>query len=104
MWYMLPAIQQAPGSWPHQQMQAPWHDRGLFMGLHWLWWLFWILTVVLVIWGFWRAFSDRRTTRETTRHVEAAEEALRARFARGEIGEEEYARKLHVLRDTAVPH
>lgn len=80
--------------------QMPWHDGGLFMGMHWLWWSVWILTFVFLIWGLIRLFGDRSATHDRVQREEAAEEALRRRFADGEIDEEEYARRLRVLRET----
>ena len=82
------------------QMSGSWHDRGLFMGLHWVWWLFWVLTLFVVIWALWRAFADRRVGHLQAEKFEAAEAALHARFDRGEIGEEEFVRLMKVLRQT----
>ena len=44
----------------------------------------------------------RASARRTVRGEEAAEAALRARFARGEINEGEYVHKLQVLRETTI--
>lgn len=82
------------------QMQMPWHDGGLFMGMHWLWWSIWILTFVVLIWGMVRFFGDRSATHERLDREAVAEEALRRRFAEGEIDEEEFARRLRILRET----
>ncbi len=85
-----------------QTMPMPWHNGGLFMGMHWLWWLFWLVTLAVLIGAFWRLFADRSSYHRTVEEEEAAEEVLRARFARGEIDEEEYARRLRVLRETTL--
>lgn len=77
-------------------LQAPWmwHDGG-HMSMHWGWWIFLLALLVLLGWvavvgasGSGRAPSQR----------ESAEEALRRRFAEGEIGEEEFQRRLDALR------
>ena len=84
------------------QTGQSWHDGGLFMGMHWLWWGFWLVTIVLLFWGMARVLKDRSTMHQQVAAKQAAEEALRARFAQGEIGEEELARGLEVLRKTTV--
>lgn len=81
------------------QMRS-WHDGGLFMGMHWFWWFVWIGIILVVAWGLVRLFADRSRTHERVEREEVAEEELRGRFARGEIDEEEYERRLKVLRDT----
>lgn len=83
------------------QMQS-WHEGGLFMGMHWAWWLFWTFTLLVIAWAFVRLVSDRSETHKHVGRKEAAEEALRRRFAAGEIDEDEYARRMKVLRD-ALP-
>lgn len=80
--------------------QMPWHDGGLFMGMHWLWWSIWILTFALLLWGLVRLVGDRSRTHDRVEREAEAEEALRRRFAEGEIDEEEYARRLKILRET----
>jgi len=88
---------------PQMLMQhMAWHNGGLFMGMHWLWWAFWLVLFVLLIVAFWRLFADRSETRTQVVREEAAEEALRRRFARGEIDEDEYARRLRILRETTI--
>lgn len=82
------------------QMSPSWHDGGLFMGMHWGWWTFWVLTLALLGWGLVRVASDRTPPRPRERRAEDAEEELRARYARGELDEDEYLRKLEVLRET----
>lgn len=84
------------------QMPMSWHDRGMFMGMHWIWWSFWLLTIAFLSWALWRAVADRSQTRRQTERQEAAEEALRKKYAVGEISEEEYARRMRILRDTAT--
>jgi len=89
---------------PHQmQMQGmPWHDSGLFMGMHWVWWSFWIVVLSVLLLAFWRLYADRRQTHDTVAREERAEEALRHRYAEGEIDDDEYARRLKVLRETML--
>lgn len=77
-----------------------WHDGGLFMGMHWVWWFVWIGTALLLGWGLFRGLTDRRRARRRIGMTEAAEEALRRRFADGEIDEEEFAHRMKVLHDT----
>ena len=75
-------------------------DSGLLMGMHWAWWIFVVGTLLVLIGAFWIAFAERGTTprKEVTR--EAADEALRERFARGEISEEKFVETLRVLRES----
>jgi putative membrane protein len=85
------------------QMPSGWHHGGLFMGLHWLWWIFWILVVLVIGWAFWRLVRDERTRdREETRR-EDAEEVLRRRFSAGEIDEDEFLHRMHLLRESRPP-
>ncbi len=46
----------------HQtQMQGmPWHNGGLFMGMHWIWWSFWIVVLAALLLAFWRLYADSR--------------------------------------------
>jgi len=83
------------------QMQS-WHDRGLYMGMHWLWWIFWIFAALILAWGLASLVSDRAETRRGADRSRAAEEELRTRYARGEIDEDEFIHRMNVLRDTAV--
>lgn len=81
------------------QMQS-WHNGGMFIGMHWLWWLFWIFTLVILGWALVRLGADRSASHRQALREEAAEETLRRRYAAGEIDEEEYARRMKVLRET----
>lgn len=85
-----------------QMPGTSWHEGGLFMGMHWLWWAFWVVLLALLLTAFWRLLADRSETRRSLGEEERAEEALRRRFAKGEIDEEEYARRLKVLRETLL--
>ena len=76
-----------------------WHDGGMFVGMHWLWWLFWMGTLVVIGWAFVRLGADRSESRRSVLRKEAAEETLKRRFAAGEIDEEEYTRRMKVLRE-----
>lgn len=84
------------------QMRTSWHEGGMFIGMHWIWWLLWILTIGLLLWGFWRMFADRREAHRRTERTEAAEEALRRRFAEGEIDEDEFVRRMRMLRENTL--
>lgn len=84
------------------QMNMPWHNGGLFMGMHWIWWSFWIVVLVVLAVAFWRLMADRSETHRAVGEEERAEEALRHRFASGEIDEDEYAKRLKVLRETML--
>jgi len=79
-----------------------WHNGGLFMGMHWLWWGFWLVLLAVLFTAFWRLSADRSETRRAVTEEERAEAVLRERYARGEIDEEEYARKLKVLRESML--
>ncbi len=82
------------------QMPNSWHEGGLFMGMHWAWWIFVVGTLVMLIWAFWIAFGERGATHGKAATREPAEEALRERFAQGEISEEQFADTLRVLRES----
>lgn len=78
----------------------PWHRQGLFMGVHWAWWLLWLATIAVLIWVFWRMAAERRDAHTRAREIVHAEEILRARFARGEIGEAELVDGMRALRNS----
>ena len=80
------------------QMADSGHEGGLFMGMHSIWWIFVVGTLVLLIWALWIGFAERGATHRTRMRREAAEEALRERFARGEISEERFVEILRVMR------
>ena len=72
------------------------HDSGLFTAM-----LIVVTGIVLMlIWAFWMAFAERGATHREGATRENAEEALRQRFARGEISEEQFAETLRVLRES----
>ena len=85
------------------QRATAWHDGGMLMGMHWAWWLFWVLTVLFLLWGFRLLLRDRSATRRRLEREEAAERILRAAYAKGEISEDEFDRRLRVLRETHQP-
>ncbi len=70
-----------------------WFFPGLFFIPFFL--IFWVLVVAL-LWGIWRRGGSRRWYRGGD--GKPAEELLADRFARGEIDEEEYNKRLEVLR------
>ncbi len=80
----------------------PWHNDGLFMGMHWIWWLIVLATFFSMAWALVRVSSDRAKTQRRLGDQEVAEEALRRRFALGELDEEEFARRLKILRETTL--
>jgi uncharacterized membrane protein len=77
---------------------TPWHRQGLFAGMHWAWWLLWLATIAVLIWAFWRLAAERREAHARCREIVDAEEILRGRFARGEIGEAELVDGMRALR------
>lgn len=73
------------------------HD-GFMFGMGWFW-VVGLLLVLAVIWVLVWA-SSRRGSRDPSEPRERSpEEVLRDRFARGEIGEDEYRSRLRALRD-----
>lgn len=83
-----------------QQSVASWHSQGLYLGMHWAWWLFWITTIVVVVYAFWRLYADRAEARREEACLLQAEEGLRFRYAQGEIGEEEFFRRVAALQES----
>ena len=69
---------------------SPWHSQAMFMGVHWLWWSFAVFTCVALVWALWRSLSDTHGTRRAAAVQLSAEDALRERFAKGEVDEDEY--------------
>lgn len=74
-----------------------WHLQGLFMSMHWGWWAVIIATGLLMLWAFWRLFSDRREVRREIARIRATEQALRERYARGEIDPDQLIQGLRAL-------
>jgi uncharacterized membrane protein len=58
----------------------------------WLWMLIWVAALLFMVWLVVRGTTDRPP-------MEDASAILRARFARGEISQEEFERALGALRD-----
>ena len=56
--------------------------------------------VLMLVWAFWIAFAERGATHRQEATGESAAEALRQRFAQGEISDEEFAETLRVLRES----
>ena len=63
------------------------------MGFMWLWWIFGIALIVAIVWAIAQA-----TSRGDNNGSPSAEEILKRRYARGEIDENEYRRRLEDLR------
>lgn len=64
------------------------------MGWMGLWWLFGLLLLVLVVWAVARAAGAP----VSGRGEESPEAILKRRYARGELDEQEYERRLNNLR------
>ncbi len=71
-----------------------WFFPGLFFMFFFV--FFWLL-IILVFWGNWRRWGRHRGHRHW-QGGKTAEELLADRFARGEIEEDEYNKRLEVLR------
>ncbi|MBL0765932.1 MULTISPECIES: SHOCT domain-containing protein [Cytophagales] len=63
-----------------------------FGGMHWIWWILWL---ILLCWIFLIPYP----TPGQNRRKDKAMEALRERYARGEISDEEFEQKKKVLQD-----
>jgi putative membrane protein len=57
-------------------------------------WIFWVFVIVLIVW----AVRESATSRSRDEFSVSGEEILKRRYARGEVGKEEYERKLEDLR------
>jgi putative membrane protein len=58
-------------------------------------WIFWIVLIVLIVWVVQRASISNRPPDQSP---VSAEEILKRRYAQGEIGKDEYERRLGDLR------
>lgn len=79
-----------------------WYGEGHMMGMHWGWWIFWLAVVAFLIWlvtGTTGASQSGTGTSPPTFPRKSAEEALRERIAKGELSEEEFRKRLQVLRE-----
>jgi putative membrane protein len=72
---------------PDKELSMYWGYH--YWGMHLFWWFFWLALVVLLVSTGWP--RSRVTMRD------AAIDALRTRYAAGEIDEEEYQERLAVL-------
>jgi uncharacterized membrane protein len=81
------------------QTFADGHHGGMFMGLHWAWWMIWLAIGAALIWALARMLlepgPDRQPSGDGPR---SPEEALRTRYARGEISDEEFTARSRTLR------
>lgn len=82
------------------EVPSSWHHGGLYLGAHWMWWLFWIFVTVVVAWAFLRLVRDERSRDRWEVRREGAEEILRRRFGEGEIDEDEFLHRMHLLRES----
>ncbi len=77
-------------------------DGGWMVGLGILGMLLWLAIIVLAVVLIWRLLSSNNRQQQPPAPplsgASAAEEVLRHRFASGEIDEEEYRRRLSILR------
>ena len=81
-------------------VQVPfWHHDGYMMGGHWGWWLLWLVIAAVVIWALVRAAGSGGGP-AGGQSPENPEDALRRRYAQGEISREEFEERLKVLRDS----
>ena len=82
------------------QMPWRWHDGG-HVSMHWGLWLLWLALLLLIAWLLVRS-AARGTSRGSRSPQgspgESAEEALRRRFAEGEMEEEEFQRRMKTLK------
>lgn len=74
-----------------------------YWGWGWWFWVFWAFILFLIIWGMGWGWSPRGLddTGIEAGDTEAEERTLRERYARGEITDEEFDRKLRHLRRAA---
>ncbi|MEQ9221205.1 MAG: SHOCT domain-containing protein [Cyclobacteriaceae bacterium] len=63
-----------------------------FGGMHWIWWILWL---ILMFWIFLIPYP----TPGQRRSKDKAMEALRERYARGELSDEEFEQKKKVLQN-----
>jgi putative membrane protein len=71
-----------------------WPGHGMHMGGMWLWWLLAIAILLLVVWAVARAARPSGAARS----ADSPEATLKGRYARGEIDQAEYERRLRDLR------
>ena len=71
-----------------------WPGYGEHMGWMWLGWLIGLGVLLLLIWVIARAAASP----DTPRNEESPETILKRRYARGEVDEQEYERRLSHLR------
>lgn len=64
------------------------------MGGMWLWWILGIAIVGIAAWAIVRPLS-----RSAGKESESPEEALKRRYARGEIDKDDYEKRLRTLRE-----
>ena len=67
------------------------HDGWYGFGIHAIWWIFWVIVIVGVFLVLARGWGDRARERETPL------DTLRRRYARGEIGTQEYEERKAIL-------
>ena len=83
-----------------------WWNHGNASAGDWIAMSFMMLVFVgaLVAFGVWLLRSNRTNTDHThAGQAQSAEEVLAGRFARGEIGEDDYTKRRELLRNTGTP-
>lgn len=67
------------------------YDGWYGFGMHAFWWIFWVMAIAFVAWALAGGSGARARERETPL------DTLRRRYARGEIGTQEYEERKAVL-------
>ena len=67
------------------------YDGWYRFGMHAFWWIFWVIVMVGVVLALARGAGGRARERETPL------ETLRRRYARGEVGTQEYEERKAIL-------
>lgn len=78
-----------------------WYGDGHMMGMHWGWWIFWLLVIVFLVWLVARTTGGASTGSASPPPApRSPEEILRERFAKGELSEDEFRKRLRALKDS----
>lgn len=75
------------------------HHTGMYMGLHWIWWLVWVGIGAALVWALARMLATPADSGPPSEpEGDSADDILRARYARGEITEDELRERRRALR------